>query len=96
MGVDLNNMALDTLSMASVDSGIDIVTNDDLELGLQQPRRSYQSHHYLYRPRAQRHERLQGTEASTISRNPGAAVEQSTNTRSEPANRVTNQITPVT
>lgn len=79
-----------------MDLGIDIVTNDDLELGLQQPRRSYQSHHYLYRPRAQCHERLQRTEASTIPRNAVAAAEQNTNTRSEPANSVANQTTPVT
>ena len=79
-----------------MDPGIDIIINDDLELGLQQPRRSYQSHRYLYRPRAHRHERPPRTEASTISHNTIAAAEQSTNPGSGPANLATDQISPVT
>ena len=82
--------------MASMDQGIDIIINDDLELGLQQPRRSYQSHHYLYRPRAHRHERPQMTEASSISRNPVPAAEQSTNSPSEASNLATSQVSSVT
>ena len=96
VGVDLTIMASDTLSMASMDPDMDIIINDDLELGLQQPRRSYQSHHYLYRPRAHRDERPQRTEASTISHNPIAAAEQRTNSRSGPANLATDQLSPIT
>ena len=79
-----------------MDPGIDVIINDDLELGLQQPRRSHQSHHYLYRPRAHRHERPQRAEASTIPHNPIAAAEQNTNSLSERANLATNQVSSVT
>ena len=85
IGVDINNIALDTSSMASMDSDIDISINDDLELGLQQPRRSHQSHHYLYRPRAHRHEQPQRTEASTVPGNPIATAEQCTSVHSKSA-----------
>ena len=89
-------MALDTLSMASMDPGIDIISYDDLELGLQQPRRSYQSHHSLYRPRAHRRERPQLAEASTIPHNRIAAAEQNTKSLSERANLATNHVSSVT
>ena len=96
IGVDLDNMASDPSSMASMDPGIDIIINGDLELGLQQPRRSHQSHHYLYRPRAHRHERPQMTEVSAVSRDRIAAAEQSTNSPSERANLAANQGSSVT
>ena len=79
-----------------MDPSIDIVINDDLELGLQQPRRSYQSHHYLYRPRAHGRERPQRTEASIISHNHITAAEQSTIPRSGAANLATDQVPPIT
>ena len=82
--------------MASIDPGIDIIINDDLELGLQQPQRSYQSHHYLYRPRVHYHERPQRTEASTISNNPIAVAEQSMDSHSGPASLATDQVSPIT
>lgn len=68
--------------MASIEPDIDI----DLELGLQQPRRSHQSHRYLYRPRAHRHEQLQRTEASTIPKNYIVAAEHCNDVHNEPAN----------
>lgn len=80
IGVDISNMASDILSMASIDPGIDI----DLELGLQQPRRSHQSHRYLYRPRAHRDEVLQQTEASMTQVTSIAIAEPCTDTHSKP------------
>lgn len=82
IGVDINNMASDILSMASIDPDIDI----DLELGLQQPRRSHQSHRYLYRPRAHGHEPLQRTETSTIPNSYIIAAEHCNDVYNEPAN----------
>lgn len=70
IGVDLMNIAADALSMESMDPDVDINVNSGLELGVRQPRRSYQSHHCAYRSRALRHERSQRLEASTISESP--------------------------
>lgn len=81
IGVDISNMASDILSMASIDPDINI----DLELGLQQPRRSHQSHRYLYRPRAHRNEVLQQTEASMTQVTSIAIAEPCTDIHSEPA-----------
>ena len=75
IGADLTAIASDTLSMASMDQDIHIDINGDLELGIQQPRRSYQSHRYPYRPRTLHHEQPHRSQASTEFESPIATVE---------------------
>ena len=67
--------------MVSMDPDVDINVNSDLELGIPQPRRSYQSYHYPYRPRAYESQHL---EASTIPESPTATAEQRTNVCNNP------------
>ena len=67
--------------MASVDAAVDLNISNDLELGLQQPRRSHQSHHYPYRVRAHHHEQSQRLEASTTPERPTVTAEQLTEAR---------------
>lgn len=78
-GVDLITIASDALGMASMGQDIDIDVNGDLELGIRPPRRSYQSHRYPYRPRANRHEEPHCPEASTIPESPTATAEEHNN-----------------
>ena len=74
VGVDLINIAPDTLNMASMDQDVDIDVNGSLELDVRPPRRSYQSHHHPYRPRAHRHEEPHRPEASTTLESPTATT----------------------
>ncbi len=69
--------------MVSMDSDVNINVNSDLELGILQPRRSYQSYHYPYRPRGYEPQHLEGP---TLPESPTTTAEQRNNVCNNPVN----------